>query len=87
MWWTERKPRSAYTLPLAGSTGPMRTEAVKTGFYETPYGKYPKIQILTIRELFEGKQPKIPLIEASVFKKAPKSAPGDQQSLPFVKVG
>jgi hypothetical protein len=27
----------------------MRTEAVKAGYYETLYGKYPKIQILTIR--------------------------------------
>jgi site-specific DNA-methyltransferase (adenine-specific) len=60
---------------------------VKTGFYETLYGKYPKIQILTIRELFAGKFPNIPLVDASVFKKAPKEATGDQQPLPFLKVG
>ena len=47
------------------------------------YGKYPKIQILTIRELFEGKQPKIPLVDASAFKKAPKEVQGDQDALPF----
>ena len=70
-------------ITLADSTGPMRTEAVKAGFYETLYGKYPKIQILTIRELFEGKQPNIPLIDASAFKKAPKEARGDQNPLPF----
>jgi site-specific DNA-methyltransferase (adenine-specific) len=69
-------------ITLADSTGPMRTEAVKTGFYETLYGKYPKIQILTIWELFEGKQPNIPLVESS-FKKAPKEARGDQNALPF----
>jgi hypothetical protein len=34
----------------------MSTEAVKTGYYETPYGKYPKIQILTIAELFAGRR-------------------------------
>jgi site-specific DNA-methyltransferase (adenine-specific) len=70
-------------ITLADSTGPMRTEAVKTGFYETLYGKYPKIQILTIQELFEGKQPNIPLVDASVFKKAPKEARGNQDALPF----
>ena len=70
-------------LTLADSTGPMRTEAVKAGYYETLYGKYPKIQILTIRELFEGKQPNIPLVDASTFKKAPKESQGEQGPLPF----
>ena len=60
----------------------MRTEAVKAGFYETLYGKYPKLQILTIRELFDGKQPSIPLVESSL-KKAPKESQGDQDALPF----
>jgi site-specific DNA-methyltransferase (adenine-specific) len=70
-------------ITLADSTGPMRTEAVKAGFYETLYGKYPKIQILTIRELFEGKQPNIPLVDPSAFKKAPREARGDQDALRF----
>jgi site-specific DNA-methyltransferase (adenine-specific) len=70
-------------ITLADSTGPMRTEAVKAGFYQTLYGKYPKIQILTIQELFEGKQPNIPLVDASSFKKAPKESNGDQDPLPF----
>ena len=70
-------------ITLAESTGPMRTEAVKAGFYETLYGKYPKIQILTIRELFEGKHPNIPLVDPTAFKKAPKEARGDQDALRF----
>jgi hypothetical protein len=61
----------------------MRTESVKAGFYETLYGRYPKIQVLTIRELFEGKQPNIPLIDSSSFKKAPKETRGDQDVLTF----
>ncbi|MDR3571698.1 MAG: DNA methyltransferase, partial [Candidatus Pacebacteria bacterium] len=44
------KAKIGVFITLADSTGPMRTEAVKTGFYETLYGKYPKIQIFTIRE-------------------------------------
>ena len=70
-------------ITLADSTGPMRTEAVKAGFYETLYGQYPKIQILTIRELFEGKQPNIPLIDASSFKKAPRETVGQQGTLHY----
>jgi site-specific DNA-methyltransferase (adenine-specific) len=70
-------------ITLADSTGPMRTEAVKAGYYETLYGKYPKIQILTIRELFEGKQPNVPLVDSASFKKAPKERQGDQDPLPF----
>ena len=70
-------------ITLADSTGPMRTEAVKAGYYETLYGRYPKIQILTIRELFAGKQPDIPLVDASSFKKAPKESQGEQGHLPL----
>jgi adenine specific DNA methylase Mod len=75
------KAKIGVFITLADSTGPMRTEAVKTGYYETLYGKYPKIQILTIRELFEGKQPNIPLVDSTSFKKAPKEKVGDQDVL------
>ena len=49
---------------------PMLTEAIKAGFYETPHGKFPKLQILTIDELFKGKKPLLPWIDPSTFKKA-----------------
>jgi hypothetical protein len=42
-------------ITLAEPTGPMRTE----------YGKFPKIQILTIAELFEGRQPELPWRDTS----------------------
>ncbi len=70
-------------ITLAEPTGPMLTEAVKAGFYETLYGKYARIQIPTISELFEGKEPNIPLIDASSFKKAAREAAGEQPDLPF----
>jgi DNA modification methylase len=58
-------------ITLAEPTGPMKTEAVKAGFYETPFhGKVPKIQILTIEELFAGKLPNIPFRDETVFRKA-----------------
>jgi hypothetical protein len=54
------KAKIGLFITLTEPTKPMQTEAVKTGFYETPYGKFPKIQILTIEELFTGKKPQIP---------------------------
>jgi DNA modification methylase len=77
------KARIGVFITLADPTGPMKTEAVKAGYYETVYGKYPKIQILTIRELFDGKQPNIPLVDPSAFKKAAREFEGKQDSLRF----
>jgi hypothetical protein len=51
------KAKIGVFITLAEPTGPMKTEAVTAGYYETEFGKYPKIQILTIKELFEGKKP------------------------------
>ena len=78
------KARIGVFITLADSTGPMRTEAVKAGFYETPYGKYPKLQILTIADLFSGKQPNIPLVDSAAFKKAARESSGETNlDLPF----
>ncbi|MDX2073327.1 MAG: DNA methyltransferase [Alphaproteobacteria bacterium] len=63
------KAKIGVLLSLVEPTKPMLTEAVKAGYYETEYGKYPKIQILTIGQLFEGKKPEVPLIDSSAFKK------------------
>jgi hypothetical protein len=42
---------------------------------------YPKVQILTFAELFEGKRPQIPLVDTSYFKKAHKETTSQQGSL------
>jgi adenine specific DNA methylase Mod len=58
-------------VTLALPTTPMQVEATKAGFYETPFhGKVPKLQILTIAELFAGKKPQIPFINPSTFRRA-----------------
>ena len=57
-------------ITIAEPTEPMFKEAIKAGYYQTEYGKYPKIQILSIRQLFDGRKPEIPLIDNSSFKKA-----------------
>lgn len=44
------------------STGPMRREALEAGFYQSEVMQrdYPRIQILTIQELFRKKEPQMP---------------------------
>lgn len=48
-------------ITLDKSTTPMNNEAITKGLYHSPLGKsYPRIQILTIEALFNGKKPDIP---------------------------
>lgn len=68
-------------ITLADPTKPMLTEAVKEGFYETLYGKFPRLQILTIQQLLEGKQPHIPWVDPESFKKAAKEITNKQNAL------
>jgi site-specific DNA-methyltransferase (adenine-specific) len=64
-------------ITLAEPTGPMRTEAVKAGFYETEFGQFPKLQILTIEDLFGGKRPQLPWAEPKAFRRV-KREPTDR---------
>ncbi len=77
------KAKVGVFITLAEPTGPMRTEAIKTGFYETEHGKFPKLQILTIAELFDGRQPQLPWRDTGAFKKAAREASARQDSLPL----
>ncbi len=61
-------------LCLEGVTKPMRTEAASAGFYKSPWGNHPRLQILTIAELFEGKGIDYPHPAGNLtFKRAPKA--------------
>ncbi len=42
-----------------------------------------ELQILTIAELFEGKQPNIPQVDTASFKKAARESTGEQEQFPF----
>lgn len=60
-------------ITLSEPTGPMKTEAAAAGFYEPeffPGKKYPRLQILTIKELLEGKELQYPKMAPTTFKKA-----------------
>jgi site-specific DNA-methyltransferase (adenine-specific) len=67
-------------ISLAEPTGPMKKEAIAEGFYQTEYGEFPKVQILTVAQLFAGQRPDMPWIDPTVFKKA-KAEKGAQGKL------
>jgi site-specific DNA-methyltransferase (adenine-specific) len=75
------KAKIGVFITLAEPTKPMQTEAVKEGFFETVFGKFPKIQILTIEGLFAGKRPQIPNVDPSSFKKAAVESAHTQETL------
>jgi DNA modification methylase len=64
-------------ITLQEPTDPMRREAAGAGFYNSPWtGKdHPRLQILTIEQLLEGKRIDMPSPEHTsvTFKKAPKA--------------
>ena len=76
-------------ISMEKPTKPMRAEAASAGFYKSPWQKepYPRLQILTIEELLNGKRIDCPpLGQVNVtFKKAPKAkdAPVEQKGLDF----
>jgi hypothetical protein len=65
-------------------TRDMRKEAASAGFYQSMAGtaaesrQYPRIQLITVGELLEGKRLDLPLLRDTTvrtFKKAPKAKP------------
>jgi site-specific DNA-methyltransferase (adenine-specific) len=64
-------------------TRPMKHEASEAGLYTSQdQSTYPRIQILTIQEIFDGKQPDYPKHRAdATFKKAPRSRPDVAENL------
>ena len=55
----------------------MRSEAAGAGFYISPWGQHPRLQILTIRELLADKKIDMPQTRGVnvTFKQAPKARP------------
>lgn len=69
-------------VTLEDPTTRMRIEATAAGFYESPmHGKFEKIQILTIEDLFAGARPHLPWIDSSVFRKAKREVVDRQEKL------
>ena len=73
-------------LSLEPPTSPMRREAASAGFYESPWGEHPRIQLLTIADLLGGKSIDYPQATDVTFKKAQRvryESPNKQQELPM----
>ncbi|MBV8822365.1 MAG: restriction endonuclease [Chloroflexi bacterium] len=70
-------------ITLQEPTQPMRTEATGAGFYQSSWGKHPRLQILTIAELLESKRIDMPpLGQVNItFKKAPRTK-GEEPETP-----
>lgn len=66
-------------ITMKQPTRQMRQAAAEAGFYESPgWGtKYPRVQLLTIEDLLEGKRVDMPPIQqvSRTFKKAPRAKP------------
>lgn len=78
-------------LTLHEPTKAMVQEAVEAGFYSPPYDatkKFPKLQILTIKDLLEGKQIECTPLHhsAGTFKQAPKAEKASGQMTMGVEV-
>lgn len=59
-------------ISAALPTGPMEKEAAAVGVWQNEYTgrKHPRLQILTLAELFQNKRPDIPWIDPSMLKSA-----------------
>ncbi len=70
--WVTVSVRPVLTPPytLALPTRAMEREAAAAGLFESPFEKVPKIQIITLAELFQGIRPRIPRIDAAATFRA-----------------
>lgn len=68
-------------------TKDMRAEAGDAGFYKSPWGKHPRIQLITIQELLSGKRVDMPAVTGAnvTFKKAPKHKRKKQDQLDIAR--
>ncbi len=53
---------------FAKPTDPMKKEAASSGVLDTPFGKFARLQILTIEDLLAGKKPAMPPEDPAAFK-------------------
>ena len=70
-------------ITAALPTRPMETEAAAVGVLasEMTGRKHPRLQIPTLAELFQGKRPDIPWLDASVLKSAKREDQSKQGKL------
>jgi site-specific DNA-methyltransferase (adenine-specific) len=69
-------------ITLREPTAPMIKTAATAGFVDTPFGKFPKIQIATVGDMLDGKLPKLPPQEkGGGYKQAAREKPSQEPML------
>ncbi|MBE0449144.1 MAG: restriction endonuclease, partial [Actinobacteria bacterium] len=75
----------AVLISMQEPTRPMREEAASAGMFESPWGTHPRLQLLTVADLLDGKRIDSPPLGqvSQAYKKAP-SAKTFNSQLPLV---
>jgi site-specific DNA-methyltransferase (adenine-specific) len=69
-------------ITLREPTGPMVSEAAKAGFLETPFGRFQRMQVVSVATLLDGKLPKLPPQErGGGYKRAEKEQASQEKLL------
>jgi site-specific DNA-methyltransferase (adenine-specific) len=78
----EKAPIGVF-ITAAMPTRPMEAEAAAVGRFESEAtGRtYPRLQIITLAELFQGKKPDIPFVDQASVKRAKREDTGRQERL------
>lgn len=68
-------------ISMQEPTRPMREEAASAGMFESPWGTHPRLQLLTVEELLEGKRIDSPPLGqvSQAYKKAPEAKRKSEQ--------
>jgi hypothetical protein len=79
---TREKAEIGILISMAEPTREMRKEAASAGFYKSPWGTHPRIQLLTVQELLDGKRIDYPPSQQvnATFKRAKKATTGNAAS-------
>jgi DNA modification methylase len=72
-------------ISMEPATKPMLKEATEAGFYQPPglADKYPRLQLVNIAELLDGKKIEYPRLLDVTFKKAPKARKAAEEQIPL----
>jgi len=70
-------------LSLAQPTEPMRREAAALGFVQTAHGRFPRMQLAPVQEIFADRKPRLPMPAPIDQLRAPRSRPKEDGQYAF----
>lgn len=63
-------------ISFESASSGMRAEAADAGFYESPWGKHPRIQLLTVGEILDGRRIDYPVAANVTLRRAQRAESG-----------